>query len=640
MAKRREESFFGMHFDFHAGRDQTGIGSNCDPALIGRMLEAVQPDYVQCDTKGHAGASSYPTKVGNPAKGIEADILRMWREETSKRRIALYAHHSGVWDNLAIERHPDWAACGQDGQPSKEKTSVFGPYADELLIPQLIELANLYGLDGAWVDGECWAQMVDYSAAAQRAYEAETQRKTPKEGEPGYDEYLEFNRQGFRRYLAHYISEVKKAAPHFQIASNWLYTSFVPEEKTIPVDFISGDYSPSDSVNTARVEAYCLMNQPQPWDLMAWGFNIQDGYHCVKELRQLCQEAAVVISVGGGFQFYNRQLVGTVQEWAIPMWAELAKFCRAREALCHRAKTVPQVALIHSTKAFYHNKRNLFTPYGCKLTEDLKGSLFAVLDNQYSAEILMTHHTDRDLSAYGMIIVPNVTAIEETLKQRLLDYAAAGGIVVISGGNAMKLFEDELGVSIKDSEPQERILHLSENGQRAPAKVRCVEAEAVTAVPAAYALTDDAEDASKLPVLFRRQIGRGLLFGVAFDLGRTYLSAQSAVLRRFAGRILSAFTTPAVRVYGSSLVQVALCEKDGQRRVNLLNLAGAHADTKVRSFDEIPPLCDLTVTLATEKTPSKVTMEPEGEKLKFYHTGGLLHISVPKLDIHAVITVE
>ena len=211
-----------------------------------------------------------------------------------------------------------------------------------------------------------------------------------------------------------------------------------------------------------------------------------------------------------------------------------------------------------------------------------------------------------------------VAALTEKLQK-----SAAGGIVVISGGNAMKLFEDELGVSIKDSEPQERILYLSEDGQRAPAKVRCVEAEAVTAVPAAYALTDDAEDASKLPVLFRRQIGRGLLFGVAFDLGRTYLSAQSAVLRRFAGRILSAFSTPAVRVYGSSLVQVALCEKDGQRRVNLLNLAGAHADTKVRSFDEIPPLCDLTVTLATEKPPTKEKKEPEGEKMKIKHTDEL-----------------
>ena len=267
MAKRRQDSFFGMHFDFHAGRDQTGIGANCDPELIGRMLEAVQPDYVQCDTKGHAGASSYPTRVGNQAKGIDADILRMWREETEKRRIALYAHYSGIWDNLALERHPDWAACGADGEPSKEKTSVFGPYADELLIPQLIEIANVYGLDGAWVDGECWAQIVDYSPTAQRAYEAEFHRKPPKEGEAGYDEYLAFNREGFRRYLTHYITAVKQAAPHFQIASNWLYTSFVPEEKTIPVDFISGDYSPSDSVNTARFEAYCLINQPQPWDL-------------------------------------------------------------------------------------------------------------------------------------------------------------------------------------------------------------------------------------------------------------------------------------------------------------------------------------------------------------------------------------
>ena len=49
-------------------------------------------------------------------------------------------------------------------------TSFFGPYADKLLIPQLRELAGDYGVDGAWVDGECWASMPDYGAAALKAF--------------------------------------------------------------------------------------------------------------------------------------------------------------------------------------------------------------------------------------------------------------------------------------------------------------------------------------------------------------------------------------------------------------------------------------------------------------------------------------
>ena len=29
--KRREDSFLGMHFDFHAGKNQETIGENCAP---------------------------------------------------------------------------------------------------------------------------------------------------------------------------------------------------------------------------------------------------------------------------------------------------------------------------------------------------------------------------------------------------------------------------------------------------------------------------------------------------------------------------------------------------------------------------------------------------------------------------------
>ncbi|MBE6952974.1 MAG: hypothetical protein E7452_05415 [Ruminococcaceae bacterium] len=639
MAKRREDSFFGMHFDFHAGKNQTGIGSNCAPEVIGKLLDAVKPDYVQCDTKGHAGATSYPTKVGNPAAGMVGDILRMWREETEKRGVGLYAHHSGVWDNLAVEKHPDWAAWDEEGKPSAEKTSVFGPYCDELLAPQLIEMATEYGLDGAWVDGECWAVMPDYSPWAKAAYAEKYGKEPPKRDEEGYDEFLEFNRQGFRDYVTRYIRAVKSKAPNFQVASNWLYTSFAPEKMTVPVDFISGDYSPADSVNTARIESYILANQPQPWDLMAWGFNIQNDYQCVKELEQLCQEAAVVISVGGGFQVYNRQLVGTVQEWAIPMWAKLAEFCRARQALCHHARPVPQVGIIYSEKAFYNNKKKMFTPYGCRLTEDIKGSLFAVLDNQYSAEILMTHHTDRDFSPYGLIFVPDGTAIEDDLKAKLLAYAENGGVLVISGENSVGLFAEELGIKVNDT--FDSVVRFMVDGQGATARTTFASIKAESAMITKWAMPyGDDETATPIPAAVEKAYGKGKLIGLPFALGRTYLGAKSATLRRLTGEILSAYADPTVRVFGSSLVEVALTEKDGKQMVNLLNLAGVHADDKIRAFNEIPPLTDLTLVWKTDKCPTKVTLEPEGEPLKFYYADGKAHITVPKLKIHAVITME
>ena len=87
--KRRTDSFFGMHFDFHAKCDQENIGSTADPEQINRLLKRVKPDFIQCDTKGHFGYSSYPTKVGLSSPNQAADILRMWRDVTEKNNVAL-----------------------------------------------------------------------------------------------------------------------------------------------------------------------------------------------------------------------------------------------------------------------------------------------------------------------------------------------------------------------------------------------------------------------------------------------------------------------------------------------------------------------------------------------------------------------
>ena len=236
---KRADSFFGVHFDFHAGPDCNEIGKNVDEAMIENIVGQVKPDFIQVDCKGHAGYSSYPTKVGNPAPGFVKDQLKMWRQVTAKNGIALYMHYSGVWDTRAIQFHPSWAAVNADGTLSKNNTSVFGPYADSLLIPQLKELSNDYGVDGVWIDGDCWAHQVDYSAKAEALFTQKTGiTRIPMNQEiSNWREFLNFNRQGFRDYVTHYTNELHKFNPDFQVASNWAFSTLMPEPRIHPGGF-------------------------------------------------------------------------------------------------------------------------------------------------------------------------------------------------------------------------------------------------------------------------------------------------------------------------------------------------------------------------------------------------------------------
>ena len=120
---QRADSFLGIHFDFHAGPDCTEIGKNTTREMIENIINLVQPDYLQIDCKGHRGLSSYPTRVGNQAPGFVGDPLRLWRQVTAERGVALYMHYSGVWDSEAIVRHPEWG-CRQCRRQAERQSDV------------------------------------------------------------------------------------------------------------------------------------------------------------------------------------------------------------------------------------------------------------------------------------------------------------------------------------------------------------------------------------------------------------------------------------------------------------------------------------------------------------------------------------
>jgi hypothetical protein len=226
---------------------------------------------VQYDCKGHVGYLGYPSKVGTSAPHIVNDSLAVWRRVTARHGVALYIHFSGVWDSRAVAEHPDWARRKPDGSADSNETSTFGPYADKLMIPELQEAISRYDLAGAWIDGEWWATHLDYSDAVVRGFREATGLAAPKDAaQPGWQRWKEFNRAQFRKYVRNYIDTIHSYRPRFQIASNWAYTTFMPERPEMPVDYLSGDFLGNASIATARLDARYLAQTGKTWDLMAW----------------------------------------------------------------------------------------------------------------------------------------------------------------------------------------------------------------------------------------------------------------------------------------------------------------------------------------------------------------------------------
>jgi len=655
----RSECFFGLHFDLHPNENDTELGAACTEDNIRRLCERVDPDFIQWDCKGHRGYTGYPTKVGWASPGIVNDSLAIVRKVTKERSTGLYIHYSGVWDSKAIEENPDWAVVNAGGERDPNNTSVFGAYADELLIPQLREVVGEYDLDGLWVDGECWAARLDWTEVAKKAFTEETgiAEIPAKRGDPNWHEWKMFHRRAFERYLCYWVDALHESTPDLQIASNWAYTTFMPKEVVADVDYLSGDYSPQLSVDRARVEARYLASTGRTWDLLMWGFNWVDGSrHSLKTPEHHMQEAGVVLMQGGAFSVYNQPTrSGYVAPFLIEALGQVADFCRARQDVCFKSTSVPQVALLYSWESQADRSDAVFTPYGC--VDEIEGALHALLDLHYSVDILSEHQLRPRLDEFPLVVIADSHRLTDEFRTALVGYVEGGGKLLLPGEKCARLFEEQLGVEL-DGDPAGGSVELLAGDGFVSAmgpwqKVVPTSAEQAGTWHPTRDTRKDAQCAATIA-----DLGEGRIAAVYGPVCLSYFRAHHPYLRDFVGELVETlFAEPAVTVDGPPCIEVALRRTaDGRLSVQLLNLTGLPLGSRTVT-DSIVPLRDIALTIRTPEKPTKVSLVPAADEkrgqdpfpaekgpdpfsLDFEYADGRVSVTVPELQIHQVVVID
>lgn len=644
---RRAGAYWGLHFDLHPNAHDQALGADVSKENIRTLLERVQPDYVQYDCKGHPGWLGYPdSDVGPSAPGIVQDSLAVWREATRAFGIPLMVHFSGLWDSKALADHPEWAALDAQGEPHERAASVFGDYAEARMIPQLKEAIRRYDLDGAWVDGECWAAALDYSEAALAAWQAETGYEDAPRGpeDPHWYAWKQFQREAFEAYVADWIDELHAWRPDLALTSNWMYTTFAPKPVEANLDFLSGDYSHALSLYRARADARYLAQTGQPWDLMAWGFHRGPGQRRTsKPAVQLMQEAAVVLMQGGGFQVYQKPTRrGYIPEPIIAQLEQVGKFVRLRRGFCENSQTVPQIALLLSTPSYYEDSDRVFAPWGGEY-DRLKGMLDALLGLQYSVDVLAEHQLAPKLDHYPLVVVPHASRLEEGFRDRLLAYVEAGGSLLLCGAPAVRHFPPEaLGVEWKGppADPGRAELACPTGVANVNGLWQAVSVKGARVVGERFPTHDTRRGGE--PAATVHAWGEGQLAAVYGPIAAAYYMGHMPQLRDWIGRLVhELFPAPAVEVEGSKWLEVALRQTDqGQLAVHLLNTAGAPTSERFGFVDQIPPTGPITVRVGTAREPADVQWLPRGGEWFWTWSRGVLEVQLPGVAIHGALIIE
>jgi hypothetical protein len=595
--KRRADSFFGVHFDFHALQTDTAIGKTLTPQMVESFLSEVKPDFIQVDTKGHPGYASYPTKVGVAAPRIVKDPLKIFRQVTSQMGVGLYSHYSGIYDGEAVKNHPDWAPVNANGQKSNLANSIFSGYCDNYFIPQIEELSN-YGIDGVWVDGDCWAIEPDFSPRAKQAYTS----ATGKPAVPGVP-YLQFTRDAFHRYLRHYVSVLHKYNPRFQIGSNWAFSSYMPGPVDADVDYLSGDISNDDDKNV-ELEPRVFANQGKPWDLMIWGFTKdKNGHgHYWKSPRYLEQKGAMIIEQGGGYQVYiNQNRDASLPESSIPDLKRVGDFCRAREPYCFKTQAIPQIALLYSGPSHNYQLRTLAAfDQRDGGNRKLRIALQTLLDARYSVQVLQEYNLEATLNKYPLLVIPYWEYLEPQFIKKVKQYVYNGGKLLVMGPSACHLFD----ISAAGSSPNN-----SSNG---------------------------------LPVI-KRNYGKGVIAGINADVSVDFSKSPDAQLEQtVSGLVKQLFTNPIVNVSGSDKIHIAVNTKNNATFIHLVNM-GDVMDPNAPSGQEfkLPPISDeLTINYHSDRRPAQILLQPGNVAVSYNYNNGVATFKVHGVDIYSIVEIK
>lgn len=667
--KKRKDSFFGLHFDYHAQPKYGKQGVNLKEEDIREICQLLKPDFIQIDCKGHPGWASYPSKIGNAMPDFAQDTLALWRRVTKEENVALYMHYSGVFDLRYCAEHPEDTVMNAQGELIRGNTRTDGAYVDKLLIPQLSELAEAYGVDGVWIDGDCWRATADFHPETLAAFEKETGidlgGKLPATPEdPYYHEYRDYNRELFRRYLRHYVDTLHQRYPDFQIASNWAFSDHMPEKVCANVDFLSGDLNPINSLHSARYAARALAQQGLPWDLMSWNFRRSVGEHgavVAKHPTQIIQEAAAVIAMGGAYQNYIMQYFdGSPNLTDLKNLTDLADFLRSRQPFCFRGKPQHQAALLLSTYDRYRESASLFSRNGYKRPMGLTALL---CDVGQSLEIICEHTLEQNRDEYKMIVVPELYyGLEEKTRQSLLEYAQNGGALVLVGSTTCKHFalggapfevrernkyfaEGEIaydnggdaGHADKSKQTYKPYYFTMDEKSFGVAFSPC---EILAKEGRTQAFVSDELLGARAPLAVTVPYGKGSVTAIGFDIGEQYLRGSQYLQRDLMNQITDALYNPMVRIESvCGRLEIIALQKDGKLMIQLLNAGGNHADAACATDDHIPPILDIELSVALPKAPKRMILQPDGKELSVTYQNGRAYVSVDRVDIHSIIEV-
>ena len=451
MMSKYQRSYRRMLLDMHIPDWDPAFLSRYDPAAIARQFTRANLTGAMLYCKSHAGLCYWPSKAGKMHTGIGGrDFVGAMLAELRSRNIAACAYYSIVFDNWAVETHPDWRQRTINGADFNSIIRygiccMNHPEYRAYEMAQLDDLLSRYEFDALFLDMIFWPLICGCDHCRER-FRNEAGADIPATVDWTSPDWCRFQAARERwafEFTRDLMAKAKSIRPHLGLThnlapalANWVLAQ--PLSASIHDTFVAGDLY-GDRIEQLVVSKMLLhLSETRPAEFMTSVCVDLSDHVRLKEEERMRAQAMAATAMSSAFLFIDAiDPIGTVNP---------EKYARVGRVFAATARYEPflggdpieDVAVYfsgHSQMDFAENG----TPVGAVLTSSRK---YPHLDAVRGAcRALQRAHipfgviTRRQLDAirrFRAIVLPNVLRMDREEIEAFCAYVKAGGMLYAS----------------------------------------------------------------------------------------------------------------------------------------------------------------------------------------------------------------
>lgn len=540
------------------------------------------------------------------------------------------------------------------------------------ITPEYKKLTEKFHPDQIWIDHTVITVNLCYCGNCRKEFHVLYGQKPPVlAGDPLWDEWIRFHRNGFEHWMKDVHDLVQSADEKTLVTFNHAYFLAQPEIPPSYVRNLSADIH-SQLMHNCLFARYASTTGV-PFDLMP-GLTERWAGTKPKSPDEVRQTAAIITANGGRWNIGEFPMSPENQpaDEMLELAADGAGFIRERQAWTHLTEAVPLVAILQSASTQYSRvipvpqylpssggeyvvSDNGMTVYMAKdnpgysriywfnnraIPDEIYGAGAALLENNIPFDIINEETLKQNLDKYKLLIVGDQFRLDEETVKAIHRFVKRGGGLIATGRTIESDLQKVLGVKKLSPEPlKESILQHGSTGIPVQSAIRISVGKAK--VLKHYAGKDSS------PAVTKISAGKGQALYVAGDFFKTYMDVSPYtpwVKPRAGNKEMRTAVAEWIKEITPGLgyscsappwTEVALREKDGQLLIHFIERTFEWRNDLYKINDPI----ELSMNLKGK--PEKVLLQPGNREVNWEWKNDSFNVSIPVEEIltHSILQV-